>query len=66
MLTHPQGLWKETYVSDIPELMIRILRMHTELGGSITVSCSDTGYAATIHFKDKVCRPFSVNYFRKF
>lgn len=53
ILAHPQGLWNETYVADVPDLMIRLLRMHTELGGSLSVSCVATGYAATIQFKDK-------------
>jgi len=51
-LTHPGGLWKETYVGNVPDLMIRLLRMHTELGGTMDLS-SDTGFAAHIQFKDK-------------
>lgn len=53
VLTHPQGLWNETYIADVPDLMIRLLRMHTELGGSINVSCEATGFAASVQFKDK-------------
>jgi hypothetical protein len=53
ILAHPQGLWNETYIADVPDLMIRLLRMHTELGGSINLSCPSTGYAATVQFKDK-------------
>jgi len=53
VLTHPQGLYNETYVADVPDLVIRLLRMHTELGGSINVSCETKGFAASVQFKDK-------------
>jgi len=53
ILTHPEGLWNETYFSDIPDLMIRLLRMHTELGGTVNVTCPTTGYIANIQFRDK-------------
>jgi len=52
-LVHPQGLWNETYVGDVPDLMIRLLRMHTELGGSLNLMCEETGFAATVIFKEK-------------
>ena len=52
-LVHPQGLWTETYVGDVPDLMIRLLRMHTELGGHLNLS-SDTGFECNVQFKDKV------------
>lgn len=52
-LIHPQGLWHEVYVADVPDLNIRLLRMHTELGGTLNLSCAATGYTASIDFKDK-------------
>lgn len=52
VLTHPEGLYTETYTGDVPDLMIRLLRMHTELGGNLNLT-SDTGFAANIQFKDK-------------
>jgi len=53
ILAHPQGLWNEVYVADVPDLMIRLIRMHTELGGGINLTCATTGMAASLQFKDK-------------
>lgn len=53
-LTGPNGAWNETYIGDIPDVMIRLLRMHTELGGDLNLSCPETGISANIQFKDKV------------
>eukprot|EP00026_Physarum_polycephalum_P008809 Phypoly_transcript_08910.p1 GENE.Phypoly_transcript_08910~~Phypoly_transcript_08910.p1 ORF type:complete len:414 (+),score=48.49 Phypoly_transcript_08910:75-1316(+) len=52
ILAHPQGLWNETYIGDVPDLNIRLLRMFTELGGTMNLT-SNTGFAANVQFKDK-------------
>jgi len=52
VFTNPQGLFREEYNSDIPDLMIRLLRMHQELVGEVRLT-STTGYTATITFKEK-------------
>jgi len=49
---HPGGLFREEYYSDIPDLIIRLLRMHTELSGEVHIT-STTGFAAKISFKEK-------------
>jgi len=51
-LHHPGGLFHEVFYSNIPDLMIRLLRMHTELVGEVTIS-STTGFVAKIAFKEK-------------
>jgi len=52
VFTHPQGLFREEYYSDIPDLIIRLLRMHTELQGEVSIT-SSTGFSAKITFKEK-------------
>jgi len=52
-LVHPQGLYREEYFSQIPDLIVRLLRMHTELVGEVTVTCPTTGYTARLSFKEK-------------
>ncbi|EGC28403.1 hypothetical protein DICPUDRAFT_160210 [Dictyostelium purpureum] len=45
---------KETYVNDkFPEGYLRLLRWKFEFSGKYTFSCPETGYTATINFKDK-------------
>lgn len=53
ILTSQQGGWNEVYTGTVPDLNIRLLRMHTELGGEFTLTCPTTGYSAVIQFKDK-------------
>jgi len=52
-LTHPQGLYHEEYFIQIPDLVVRLLRMFQELVGDLTVTCPTTGYAAKLNFKEK-------------
>lgn len=52
-LVDPAGRWSEEYVMDVPDLMIRLMRLHTELGGTISISCPTTGFSAAITFKEK-------------
>jgi len=52
-LKHPQGLYHEEYFIQIPDLVVRLLRMFQELEGEMTINCPVTGYSARINFKDK-------------
>lgn len=47
----PQGPLEE-YTSQLPDLSIHLLRMHTEFSGDVTIS-SSTGYVAHIIFREK-------------
>lgn len=49
---HPGGLFREEYFNDIPDFVVRLLRMHQELAGEVNVT-SSTGFAAKIMFKEK-------------
>jgi hypothetical protein len=51
--THPGGLYKEEYLNEIPDFIVRLLRMHQELIGEVNIS-SSTGFAAKLLFKEKV------------
>lgn len=49
---HPEGLYREEYYTNIPDFVIRLLRMHQELTGEVTFT-SSTGFSCTIVFKEK-------------
>jgi len=52
VFAHPGGLYREDYFSDIPDFMIRLLRMSAELYGDINIT-SSTGFSAHLEFKEK-------------
>jgi hypothetical protein len=49
---HPGGQFREEYYSDIPDFIVRLLRMHQELIGEVNIT-STTGFACKVTFKEK-------------